>query len=335
MLLNKLKHLALLVVLVTIVGSGTLWQARNLTWADDPPVKPAPAREEVPKPAGPGHILYGCDGKLYLMDPDGKNERRIELPTMGNPPPVTCLSPDGRSLAFWTSGDDFQPVVCVRALDGTGFGTKFELKEAAGFVKIFWSPNGQELHVNLGGPTKEVRHFRIDLKTRQVTRLNVLKHYLVSDQARDGKLFLATSIGTKDSWNSKTIHLVTAAGAEEKLLADLKLLADPDGWVEAARLSPDGRRALVTHNGKPCVIDIDKPGVLKPVAGIPKDAEVPACAWAPDGKHIVYVIGTVHWLAPEALKEFESRLVVADVDGGNARVVHAEKGKVLMGVDWR
>ncbi len=336
MLLNKLKRLALLVLLVTLLGSGTLWQARNFIWADDPPAQPAPAPAEVPKPAGPGHILYSCDGKLYLMDPDGNNERRIEVPPLGGRPPTACLSPDGQSLAFWTTDDNpFQPVICVRALDGKGFGAKFELKEAAGFVVLFWSPNGQELHVNLGGPTKEARHFRIDLKTRQVTRVNVLKHYLVSDQTRDGKLFLATSIGTKDSWNSKSIHLMTAAGTEEKLLADLKRLADPDGWVGAARLSPDGRRALVTHNGKPCVVDIDKPGVLKPVAGIPKDAEVPACAWAPDGKHIVYVIGTVHWLAPEDLKKFESRLIVADPDGGNAKVVRSEKGKVLIGVDWR
>jgi hypothetical protein len=83
------------------------------------------------------------------------------------------------------------------------------------------------------------------------------------------------------------------------------------------------------------VIDIDKPGVLKPVTGIPKDAEVTACAWAPGGKHIVYVIGTVHWLAPEDLKKFESRIVIADVDGSNAKVVRSEKGKLFMGVDWR
>jgi RNA polymerase sigma factor (sigma-70 family) len=332
MLLNKLKHVGLLVVLVAAVGSGTLWQARNLTGADDPPAKPAQA--EVPKPAGPGHILYGRDGKLYLMDPDGKNERHIELPMGAHP--CTCLSPDGRSLAFWTTDDNlFQPVICIRALDGKGFGTRFQLKETAGFVVLFWSPNGQELHVNFGGPTKEARHFRIDPKTRQVTRLNVLKHYLVSDQTRDGKLFLANPVGTKDSWNPKTIHLMTAAGTEEKLLADLKLLGDRDGWVASGRLSPDGRRALVTHNSKPCVIDLDKPGVLRPVAGIPKDAEVTACAWAPDGKHLVYVIGTIHWLAPEDLKKFESRLIVADPDGGNARVVRSVKGKVLLGVDWR
>lgn len=101
MLLNKLKHLALLVALVTIVGSGTLWQARNLTWADNPPAQLAPAPAEVPKPAGPGHILYSCDGKLYLMDPDGKNERRIELPALGGlPPPPACHRMDGR----WPSG---------------------------------------------------------------------------------------------------------------------------------------------------------------------------------------------------------------------------------------
>ena len=105
--------------------------------------------------------------------------------------------------------------------------------------------------------------------------------------------------------------------------------------MQAAGFSPDDRHALVTHNGKPCVIDIDTPGVLKPLAGIPKDAEVVARAWAPDGKHIVYVIGTVHWLAPEDLKKFESRLIVADVDGGNAKVVRSEKGKLLNGVDWR
>jgi RNA polymerase sigma factor (sigma-70 family) len=336
MLLNKLKRVALLFVLVTIVGSGTLWQARNFTLADDPPRKPAPAQTEAPKPAGPGHILYGRDGKLYLMDPDGKKERLIDLPPMGGPPPLTCLSPDGRWLAFWTTGENFfEPVFCIRELDGTGFGARFELKEAAGFVRIFWSPDSRELHVNLGGPAKDARHFRIDRTTRQVTRLSVLEHYLLSDQTRDGKHFLATSIGTKDSWNSKTIHLMTVAGAEEKLLADLNLLGDPVGWVAAERLSPDGRRALVMHNAKPCVIDIDKPGVLKPVAGIPKDAEVTACAWAPDGKHIAYVIGSVHWIGSEDLKKFESRLIVADVDGGNAKVVRSVKGKMLTGVDWR
>jgi RNA polymerase sigma factor (sigma-70 family) len=338
MLWSELKHLGLLVALVTIVGSGTLWPARNFIWADDPPAKPAPAPAEEPKPAGPGRIVYGCDGKLYLMDPDGKNERRIDLPPSGDRwgrVPMIYLSPDGHSLAYLPLDANDQTVVYVRALDGEGFGTKFELKEVFGFARLFWSPNGQELHVNLGGPTKEVRHFRIDLKTRQVTRLNVLTHYLVSDQTRDGKLFLAYPVGTESSWNPKSIHLMTAAGAEEKLLADLNVLGDPVGWVASGRLSPDGRRALVTHNGKPCVIDIDKPGVLRPVAGIPKDAEVTACTWAPDGKHIVYVIGTIHWLAPEDLKKFESRLVVADPDGGNAKVVRSEKGKVLYGVDWR
>jgi RNA polymerase sigma factor (sigma-70 family) len=328
MLLNKLKHLALLVALVAIVGSGTLWPARNLTRADDPPAKPAPAPAAVPQPAGPGHILYACDGELYLMDPDGKNERRIELPPTAAA--VAHLSPDGRSLAFWTTDAKELPVICVRALDEKGFGTRIELKEDCGYIQFFWSPNGQELHVNLGGPTNaEVRHFKVDVKGKRATRLNVLTHHLVADQTRDGKLFLATAVGTGADWQPKSVHLMTAAGTEEKLLAN------PDGWASAESLSPDGRRALVTHGGKPCVIDVDKPGVLKPVAGIPENAEIPACAWAPDGKHIVYVIGTVRPLDPADLKKFESRLIVADADGGNAKVVRSEKGKMIYGVDWR
>jgi RNA polymerase sigma factor (sigma-70 family) len=91
MLLNKLKHFALLVIPVSIVGSATLWQARNLTWADDPPAKLAPAQTEVPKSASPGHILYARDRELYLMDADGRNERRIELPPIGTHP-LTCMS---------------------------------------------------------------------------------------------------------------------------------------------------------------------------------------------------------------------------------------------------
>ncbi len=60
-----------------------------------------------------------------------------------------------------------------------------------------------------------------------------------------------------------------------------------------------------------------------------------AGAWAPDGKHIVDVIGTVRFLDPEDPEKVEARLIVADVDGGNAKVVRSEKGKMLNGVDWR
>jgi hypothetical protein len=89
------------------------------------------------------------------------------------------------------------------------------------------------------------------------------------------------------------------------------------------------------HNGIPCVLDLDKPSVFKPVTGIPEDAEVTACAWAPDGKRLVYVTGTSRPRSPEEMQKLESRLVVADVDGSNAEVLRSEKGKLFLGVDWR
>ena len=53
-----------------------------------------------------------------------------------------------------------------------------------------------------------------------------------------------------------------------------------------------------------------------------------------DGKLFLATFGWTE-AVQEALKNFESRVVVADVDGGNAKVMREEKGKVLTGVDWR
>jgi Tol biopolymer transport system component len=83
------------------------------------------------------------------------------------------------------------------------------------------------------------------------------------------------------------------------------------------------------------VIDLDQPRVLKPVDGVPADAQVVEFAWSPDGKWIVYTIGASNVLNEEELKKLESRLVVADTDGKNAKVLASVKGQLILGVDWR
>jgi hypothetical protein len=325
---NKLKTKTLVLTLIAALSGGVLRQVPALTLPDDPQAKPTTVSRALPTPVRSGHILYSRDGALYLMNPDGTNERGIELPPEGAA--IACLSPDGQLLAFWAEGENEQPVLCVRALDGKGFGTRIELKEKCGFIQFFWAANGREINVNLGGPTDpEVRHLVVDIKSKQITRLKALKTHLLTDQTADGKYFLATSVGNGAEWQPKSIHLMTREGTE------FKLLADPTGWAASEKLSPDGKRALLMHKGKPCVLELDNPGVLKPVTGIPEDAEVTACAWAPDGKRLVYVLGTSRPLAAEELQKFESRLVVADVDGGNAKILRSEKSKLIMGVDWR
>jgi hypothetical protein len=111
-----------------------------------------------------------------------------------------------------------------------------------------------------------------------------------------------------------------------------KLLAEPKEWGAAGRVSPDGKRALCTVDGKLCVIDLGKPGTPAAVGGVPDGAEVVASAWSPDGKRIAYAIGTSRPPDPAQLKKPEPRLVVADPDGKNAKVL---KSGFIFGFDWR
>jgi len=65
------------------------------------------------------------------------------------------LSPDGRSLAYWTQhGDDLNRVsLGVRDLGGKamiGFDLPHKFKDGQGFIMFCWSPDGSQLHVNLG-----------------------------------------------------------------------------------------------------------------------------------------------------------------------------------------
>lgn len=329
MFLNKLKLATAVFTLVAVVGGVSAWNWLGRAQADDPPAAAPPQARAVA--AGPGRIVFQRDGGLYLIDPDGKNERAVKLPDAAAP--IACLSPDGRSLAFWTEGQGDEagkPTICIRAADGDGYGDRIPLKEEAGFIQFFWSPDGKELHVNLGGPTKpEVRHFRIDVKSREVTRLNVLKHHLVSDLTRDGKQFLATGVGEGAEWQPKSVHLMNRDGTVHRALTEFK------EWGFAGKLSPDGKRVLCADAGRPCVIDLDQPRVLKPVEGVPADAQVVEFAWSPDGKRIVYTIGAGNVHNEEERKKLDSRLVVADADGKNAKVLASAQGKLILGVDWR
>ena len=329
MLLNKLKLLTVgltLAVVVTWVSAGVVLRYSR---AQQPPEKPA-AQPTAPKPAGPGRILYSQDGTLYVTDPAGKNERRIDLPPGAGGTAVP--SPDVRSLAYWTQteNDPGRAVLCLRALDGQGNEARFKLPEKIGFVLYCWSPDGTEVHVNTGTPgLTGVQHLRVDVKARKMTPLNVLKTHLVTDYSRDGKYFLTTEVGNGAEWQPKSLHLMNRDGTEHLALTG------PRDMAMGGRLSPDGKRVLCLNEGRLSVLDVGKPESLTPVQGIPEKAEVVGLAWSPDGKRIAYTIGTSRFLEPEELKKLESRLVIADPDGKNAKVLRSVKGELIMEVHWR
>jgi RNA polymerase sigma factor (sigma-70 family) len=330
MLLSKLKFVATALAVVVLLGGLSAWSMLRPARAEDPPNKPA-ARHEVPRSDRSGHLFYSRDGKLYGMDPDGKNERRITLPDEAGWGAVP--SPDGRSVAYWTADGRDQAWVCTCGLDGRGDRMRIKLPGEFGFIRFCWSPDAKELHVNLGGPVDpEVRHFRVGVKTKTLSRLNVLKTHLVEEWSPDGKYLLTTGVGNGPQWEPRSLHLMNPDGTEHRALTG------PNDWALAGRLSPDGKRLLcLSINGNDsqlAVMDVGKPESLTPVAGVPEGAEVVGYAWSPDGKRIAFATGASRTLTPDELRNLESRLIVADPDGKNATVLRNARGEQIVSVYW-
>jgi Tol biopolymer transport system component len=326
MLLNQLKVVTTALLVAAAVGGMSAAVLLRGARAEDPPARPA-ADAPVPKPAGPGHLLYSRDGVLYRIDPDGKNERRIELPDG-----AACAvpSPDGRSLAYWTEDGPGQASLHVCGMDGKGGGKPMKLPDGLGFLLFCWSPDGTELHVSLGSPGKRgVQHLRVDVKARKATPLHLLPTHLVEDFSPDGKFFVTTEVGDGEEWEPKRIYLMNRDGTEHRALTG------PNDVAQTGRLSPDGKRLLLRNKARLCVMDVGKPESLTPVEGIAEGAYVVEYTWSPDGKRIAYTTGTVRPLTREELAEQESRLVVADPDGKNAKVLRSGKGTLILNVYWR
>ena len=136
-------------------------------------------------------------------------------------------------------------------------------------------------------------------------------------------------------------------GTEHKALTDEKKFS-----LLGGRLSPDGTRVLYqlvtppkAAKGNPkrdlAVLDIPT-GKSTVVGDATLNGEIMGYCWSPDGKRIAYAWRTVHEGKPEEIanKETESRLVVCDPNGKNAKTIASEKADspwaITIGrVDWR
>jgi dipeptidyl aminopeptidase/acylaminoacyl peptidase len=334
MLLKKLKVVAVGLVLAVGLSWLAVGSVLRSTLAQDagkPVKKPGGVQGKAAKQAGPGRILFSRDGDFYTVDPDGKNERRIDLPPGSGDTVVP--SPDGRSLAYWTQAVDVPgpTELCVRKLEGQAAVTRFKLPDRIGFILYCWSPDGTEIHINTGTPgRKGVQHLRVDLKARKLIPLKetFLKTHLVTDWTRDGKYFLTTSVGNGDEWQPRSLHLMNRDGTEHLALTGARDTA------LMGRLSPDGTRLLCMNSNRLSVMEVGKGKSPVPVAGIPEGTEVVGYTWSPDGKRIVFTTGTTRFLAPGELAKMTSRLIVADPDGKNAKVLRAARGDLMFRVYW-
>jgi Tol biopolymer transport system component len=121
--------------------------------------------------AGNGLIATVIDGAIVLMEPDGSNMRRLELPFSGVS--GTSFSRDGTRFAAWVSPDPDRAgrkSLIVANADGSG---AFELDRANVVtepgVRIAWSPDDRRLAYSGSGN----RLFVADIDARTVREIDL------------------------------------------------------------------------------------------------------------------------------------------------------------------
>jgi Tol biopolymer transport system component len=349
----SLQKINFLIIASTLLAS-------TLVAADPPTTVPSRPDQPPPKPSaqkplapGPGKLLLFRNGRLVLLDPDGKNEKEV---TAGREAVHgdARLSPDGKRVAALIrsgAGGGEQQMLHVRTLDEKRPGTDLGV-ECKMLVSVLWSPDGAEVafaEVPTDGRPR-FAHFVVDVKKKEKKALRLPDGHLLTDWSRDGKLFLTTRfVADKEKPESSRarLYLVNRDGTERKALTDEKQ------YSVFGRLSPDGTRVLYGRITPPAdgkgppkreLTTLDIPtGKSAVVSDTPLNGEILCLCWSPDGKQIAYIWRQLFfdaWYEGVPVKETESHLVVCDPDGKNAKTIASEKGNspksITLGwVDWR
>lgn len=374
MLLHKLTLGSAGALLLAVVCLAA-WSALPPAAAKDSPkpipsfvLRAAPAQEKQPpaaKPVKPGRLLVWKDTEYVFLDPDGKEDAAFDAAHPDERVILTepVLSPDGKRAAFIVNenpptDNDGNPKrhLYYRAVDGKALGVKIELTPLA----IAWDTDGKALIVTEWVPSKEFKDsgfpvWRVDIATKEKTRLKLPAPIIVHAVTPDGKAFVASQFDFK----AEKIHmiLVSRDGKGATKLCELRtegphprpssdgtkiLFQDFDADEKPAKDLPKLQRLFV--------YDLKAKSRTR-VEEVPENALLIGHCWSPDGKRIAYswkqvqpgvplVENTDNMNDPKLKTETESHLVVCDANGKNPKTVLSMKAQyaprlTIGAVDWR
>ncbi len=358
MYLNKLTTLSLLTACGALfLGAG--WMTFHPAFADDKPAMKTDGAKPMAQAKPVNRLLVWRQGEVYLMDPDGKNEKRV-LARGGKSIHQAVLSSDGKTAAFLmhATAPPGTPIP-VPLPKNTVHIRQIDEKDATDFKvsgqMIAWSPDGKELVVTdfedgprKDGPPKATTTV-IDVASKKESVIPLPDGHFGLGYTPDGKGFVTMSYELNGDKPTMTTCFVSRDGKT------VKVVSDPAYLTMMARLSPDGKTLLFIGAKAPNKVP-EKPNdnarlYVQPVGGkvveladVPQNAEIQGYCWSPDGKRIAYTWRQIHAEKAEEGKaderETESHLCVCDADGKNHNTILTEKGAAayhltLGSVDWR
>ena len=244
--------------------------------------------------SGGGHLLVSSYGLLLALQPDG---RQAVLADSAN---SASLSPDGKRVAYTTSGDE-QSLMVVN-VDGTARTELVKLPKGAHFGEIGWTPDGGSVAYESAVPNKGTDLYLAAFPPMGAAPRNLGHSYQGFSFSPDG---------------AQIVHAVNGADSSGLEVLDLRtgkrtLIHKTKTIVWDAQFSPDSRFIAYSMTLSEPDRQDDEPDCTPPTIGLwiysladhsehpvvirdaPKEWEnVKNFAWSPDSKRIALTLGTV------------------------------------------
>ena len=195
------------------------------------------------KDAGLGNGEWDID--IYVMDPDGKNRKRLtRLPGSNSDP---SWSPDSQRIAFVNSRPGATEIYVMNA-DGTRQKRLTQGDNRGNKREPSWSPDGQSIAFMLND-FRSIQIYVIDTDGKNRRKLTDGRHNWSPAWSPDGEMI------AYESWRGPNhiseIHLMTADGTHIKQLSGLHERGDWDpDWINPATLAVSSAGNRITIWGK-------------------------------------------------------------------------------------